>query len=141
MSMLKALLELEKHLLELRQAVDWMADDQGVEHCRRPKIHSDNVPVRIEGAINAIKAMTATLQQIRQTRSPKAALSTQVGGGHYKSMAIQPVEYNQKNGLKYCEACVVKYVSRHREKNGVEDLKKAKHFLDLLIEMEYGQPE
>lgn len=64
------------------------------------------------------------------------ALTTQVGGNHYKDMPIQPVEYIHKNGIGYFEGCVIKYVSRWRKKNGVEDLKKARHFLDLLIEFE-----
>lgn len=72
-----------------------------------------------------------------------SALKTQVGGGHYKDLAIQPVEYNHKNGIGFIEGSVIKYVSRWRNKNGVEDLKKARHFLDLLIEMEEKpiQPE
>jgi hypothetical protein len=65
-----------------------------------------------------------------------AALTTQVGGNHYKDMTIQPVEYIHKNGIGYFEGCVIKYVSRWRKKNGVEDLKKARHFLDLLIALE-----
>ena len=51
-------------------------------------------------------------------------------------MAIQPIEYIYRNNLGFIEGCVVKYVSRWRSKNGVEDLKKARHFLDMLIEME-----
>lgn len=70
----------------------------------------------------------------------QAALTTQVGGNHYKDMPIQPVEYIHKNGVGYFEGCVIKYVSRWRKKNGVEDLKKARHFLDLLIEFEQGAP-
>jgi len=65
-----------------------------------------------------------------------SALDQQEGGDHYKSMAIQPVEYIQRNGLGFIEGCVVKYVSRWRQKGGVDDLKKARHFLDILIEME-----
>lgn len=68
------------------------------------------------------------------------ALAVQIGGGHYKDMAIQPVEYIYKNGVGYIEGSVIKYVSRWRKKNGVEDLKKARHFLDLLIEMEEAMP-
>lgn len=64
------------------------------------------------------------------------ALEVQVGGGHYKDMAIQPVECIHKNNIPYIEGCVIKYVSRWRKKNGVEDLQKAKHFIDLLIELE-----
>lgn len=65
-------------------------------------------------------------------------LSQQVGGDHYRSMAIQPVEFAHANGLGYCEAAVVKYVSRYKSKNGKADLEKARHFIDLLIELEYG---
>lgn len=66
------------------------------------------------------------------------ALATQVGGGHYKSMAIQPFEYIHKNGIGFAEGCAIKYLSRWRAKGGVEDLRKARHFIDLLIEMEGG---
>jgi hypothetical protein len=62
--------------------------------------------------------------------------STQVGGSHYASMAIQPFEYIHANGIGFAEGCVIKYVSRWRAKGGIEDLRKAKHFLDLLIESE-----
>lgn len=64
------------------------------------------------------------------------ALGVQVGGSHYKELAIQPIEYIHKNGIGFAEGSVIKYVSRWRSKGGVEDLKKARHFLDLLIEME-----
>ena len=68
---------------------------------------------------------------------PKPALAVQTGGRHYKDMKIQPVEYINANGLGFMEGSVIKYISRHRNKNGVEDLKKARHFIDLLIELEY----
>lgn len=72
---------------------------------------------------------------------PTAALDTQVGGEHYKSLAIQPVEYVHKNGIGYIEGSVIKYVTRWRNKNGVEDLKKARHFLDILIALETAAVE
>ena len=65
-------------------------------------------------------------------------LDTQVGGDHYKSKGIQPVEYCMANGIGFMEGSVIKYVTRWKEKGGVEDLKKARHFLDMLIE---AQPE
>lgn len=67
------------------------------------------------------------------------ALDVQVGGGHYKDLAIQPVEYCMKNNLNYCQANIVKYATRYKDKSGVEDLKKIKHYVDLLIELEYGE--
>ena len=66
------------------------------------------------------------------------ALDMQVGGGHYKDMVIQPAEFNQRDKIPYCEANAIKYICRHRSKNGIEDLKKAKHYIDLLIQMEYN---
>ena len=71
--------------------------------------------------------------------SKDGALTSQVGGDHYKTLAIQPVEYIHRNGLPFIEGSVVKYVTRWRTKNGIEDVKKARHFLDLLIEMEAGK--
>ncbi len=66
------------------------------------------------------------------------ALDVQVGGDHYKNLPIQPVEYNQKNKLGFCEASVVKYVTRHKHKDGRKDIEKAIHFLNLLLELEYS---
>lgn len=66
-----------------------------------------------------------------------SSFEVQVGGKHYKDMVIQPVEFIQKNRLPYCEAAVIKYVCRHRNKNGAEDILKAIHFLELLLEIEY----
>tara|TARA_R110000824_G_scaffold21401_2_gene79757 strand:- start:446 stop:661 length:216 start_codon:yes stop_codon:yes gene_type:complete len=64
------------------------------------------------------------------------ANDTQVGGSHYKDNAIQPWDFIVSNGLGYLEGNVVKYVSRHKKKGGMEDLRKAKHYLDKLIEVE-----
>lgn len=66
---------------------------------------------------------------------PKA-LDVQVGGGHYKDMAIQPMEYSMKNGLDACQHTAIKYISRFRDKGGIEDLRKAKHVIDMLIQFE-----
>ena len=68
-----------------------------------------------------------------------SALDKQVGGDYYKNLQIQPTEYNQRNGLGFCEGNVVKYVTRHRHKNGRQDIEKAIHYLELLLEMEYQQ--
>ena len=65
-----------------------------------------------------------------------SALNTQVGGSHYKDKGIQPIIYIHANELGFCEGNVVKYVTRWRDKNGVADLRKAIHYLELLIELE-----
>lgn len=64
----------------------------------------------------------------------KKALDEQVGGNHYKNMKIQPLEYITANQLGYCEGNIIKYVSRWKSKGGIEDLRKARHYLDVLIE-------
>ena len=64
------------------------------------------------------------------------ANNTQVGGIHYKEQAIQPWDYIAANKLGYFEGNIVKYVSRWRDKGGVEDLRKAKHYLEKLIELQ-----
>lgn len=60
----------------------------------------------------------------------------QIGGGHYKAKAIQPWDYIAANDLDYFQGNIVKYVTRWRDKAGVEDLKKARHYLDKYIELE-----
>lgn len=71
-----------------------------------------------------------------QIHSQPTARDYQVGGTHYRDMAIQPFEYIHANRIGFAEGCIIKYVSRWRSKNGIEDLRKARHFLDLLIEAE-----
>jgi len=63
-------------------------------------------------------------------------LSTQIGGDHYTKLAIQPMQYSMKNGLDPLQHTIIKYVTRFRDKAGIEDLEKAKHCIDMLIEYE-----
>ena len=65
-----------------------------------------------------------------------SAFDKQVGGNHYKQMMIQPLEYALANNLGICEHAVVKYISRWREKGGVDDLRKAIHYCEILIDTE-----
>jgi len=65
-----------------------------------------------------------------------SALEIQVNGDHYKKGAIQPIEYIHTNGLGFIEGNVVKYITRWRDKGGIQDLEKIKHYVDLLIELE-----
>ena len=64
------------------------------------------------------------------------ANDTQVGGSHYKQQQMQPWDYIAANNLGFFEGNVVKYVTRWRGNGGVEDLRKARHYLDKLIELE-----
>lgn len=65
-----------------------------------------------------------------------SANERQVGGSHYQKQKIQHWDYILANDIPYMEAQIIKYVSRHRDKNGVQDLEKAAHFLQKLIEVE-----
>lgn len=66
------------------------------------------------------------------------ALDVQVGGSHYKDCAIQPIEYIHANKLGFAEGNVVKYITRHRQKHGADDVRKVIHYCQLLLELEYG---
>lgn len=85
-------------------------------------------PIKVD-EIKLSEAFEYAYKQINK----KSALDVQIGGDHYSKMAIQPIEYILKNNLGYCEANVVKYISRWKDKGGVQDLEKAKHYIDMLI--------
>jgi hypothetical protein len=70
---------------------------------------------------------------------PYNPLIAQEGGGHYKDRGIQPLEYTMKNNLSFCEGNVVKYISRYKSKNGIEDLAKVIHYALLASYEEYGE--
>lgn len=67
------------------------------------------------------------------------ALEKQIGGNHYKNMKIQPLEFIMANNIPYCEANCIKYICRYKNKAGIWDLLKARHYLDILIEHEQGR--
>lgn len=69
----------------------------------------------------------------------QSPLNNQVGGNHYKQFKIQPIEFIHANGLDFLQGNVVKYICRFRQKNGRADLEKAKHYIDLLIQLEYEE--
>lgn len=66
-------------------------------------------------------------------------LQKQIDGNHYKGMKIQPIEFCYYNEIPAIEASVIKYVVRHRNKNGKIDIKKAIHLLNILLELEYDE--
>jgi hypothetical protein len=71
-----------------------------------------------------------------QVTTSTGPLDVQVAGNHYKGKKIQPVEYIHANNLNFLEGCIVKRITRWRDKDGFQDLEKIKHEVDLLIEME-----
>jgi len=68
-----------------------------------------------------------------KNNSPEA---TQIGGNHYSKLKIQPMRYSMENNLDACQHTIIKYVTRFRDKGGIQDLEKAKHVIDLLISFE-----
>lgn len=69
----------------------------------------------------------------------QTALDVQVDGNHYKTMKVQPVEFIHANSVPYMEGNVIKYISRHKSKNGAADVRKAIHYCQLILELEYGE--
>jgi len=67
-----------------------------------------------------------------------SSYDTQVGGDHYKDMTIQPSEFINKNKMQFAEGNAIKYICRHQKKGGKQDLEKAKHYIDMIIERDYG---
>ena len=65
----------------------------------------------------------------------------QIAGTHYKALAIQPWDYIAGNGIGYLEGCAIKYLSRWRDKGGVDDLRKAQHYIEKLIELEVSKEQ
>ena len=61
----------------------------------------------------------------------------QIGGNHYKKYKVQPSQFVTENKLLYPEGCIIKYVIRHQDKGGKQDLEKAKHMIDMIIERDY----
>jgi hypothetical protein len=82
--------------------------------------------------------MSQMAEQLLQSRpqKPESALDKQVSGGHYKALKIQPIEFLHANNIPFAEGCAIKYLCRWRDKGGIKDLEKAKHFIELLIELE-----
>ena len=80
--------------------------------------------------------MSNELNRFTSDDTLSIASQTQVGGNHYTKLKIQPMTYSMENGLDALQHTIIKYVTRFRDKNGIEDLKKARHTLDMLIEWE-----
>lgn len=67
------------------------------------------------------------------------ATDSQVGGDHYKSFAIQPVEFIHANNLDFLQGNIVKYACRHKSKSGADDVKKIIHYAHLILQLQYGE--
>ena len=99
------------------------------------KILLDKADEQLTALINEKKDFVpiSTKEEITQ-KEAKSALDYQVGGNHYHQMAYQPLSFIMELGLNFCEGNIVKYVARYKFKNGLQDLKKAQHYLKFLLE-------
>ena len=79
------------------------------------------------------------LDVINTDLKKESVLDIQHGGSHYKDKKIQPIEYITANNLDFCEGNIVKYASRHKEKNGAEDIRKVIHYAQFILKFEYGE--
>ena len=70
-----------------------------------------------------------------------SAYDKQIGGSHYKNMVVQPSEFINKNKLLFAEGNAIKYICSHAHKGGKQDLEKAKHYIDMIIERDYSKTE
>jgi hypothetical protein len=102
------------------------------------KVKNDNVE-HLKKALQQKMLKVIPMLETVSIDAPLEPVSTanaiQVGGGHYQTKAIQPWDYIVSNRLGYLEGNVVKYVSRWQDKGGRQDLEKARHYLDKLLEV------
>ena len=120
--------------------------DIQVELCKfwnKTIVHRDEFMKRWNERIHSeTNATTPPAQQEHNTEETKPiqqevkATDKQIGGDHYTKLAIQPMRYSMENGLDALQHTIIKYVTRFRDKAGIEDLEKAKHCIDMLIEFE-----
>jgi len=75
------------------------------------------------------------LSRLKPHRATEKATDKQIGGKHYQSYSIQPIEFIVANKLSFIQGCIIKYICRFENKNGIEDLEKIKHYCDLQIQL------
>ena len=110
-----------------------LARENGCEIVWLRHTHPEELPFIDDDPLQSLNDQYAEIEKVRQS-----AWQKQEGGSHYKNLKIQPMQYALENKLDYAQANVVKYVTRHKEKNGKEDLLKAIHNIELMIEFYYG---
>jgi len=111
----------------------WRVERKSSSEIKKWRIHSDEKESQAELAANQLACDDGPMAAEPVSKSP---LQTQIGGDHYTKLAIQPMQYSMKNGLDPLQHTIIKYVTRFRDKAGIEDLEKAKHCIDMLIEFE-----
>ena len=116
-----------------RNGYGWATGVDGVKNTDKPVLCFDEELMWSESIDTFGEYNEITFEQFKE-KYMKETLNTQVGGNHYQKLTIQPIEFIVKNNIPFLEANVIKYVVRYKDKNGLEDLNKAKHYLEMLIE-------
>jgi hypothetical protein len=109
----------------------WAEDEEAALLARKNEPHYDGKEYGVYSRLDA--------ERERASAKPASPLTRQVGGDHYKTASIQPVEYIRANNLNFFEGNAVKYITRHRVKGGKADLEKAIHYLEMEIANSYGK--
>jgi hypothetical protein len=117
----------------------WVPVDESVACAAKDEIQGEGRPTMEHFEKNGLDPLAKRKDTFVPRGRVLKSSDDQIGGGHYKSMAIQPAEFCQRNKLGWCESNVIKYVCRHGAKNGAEDIRKAIHYLGLLLEWQYGE--
>ena len=99
-------------------------------------LNSGNSQIFRKGYVHDL-TKSSYIEYTQDIKDPSIVCDVQIGGDHYKKLKIQPTEFIHANEIPFIEGNIIKYVIRHRDKNGIEDLKKARHYIDLLIQFEY----
>lgn len=110
-------------------------DSEGMETCSRCFFTPARTSLEERGAAYQERAADGSFW-VNGERVESPPTATQIGGNHYASMKIQPMEFSMANGFDACQHTIIKYVSRFRSKGGIQDLEKARHTLDMLIQFE-----
>lgn len=105
--------------------------------------HDSNISPRdvvyAKGECYVIDKILKVVKEIEDNMEEyKNVMDYQVGGSHYTSLSIQPIEFIHKNNIGFCEGNIIKYITRHRDKNKNEDIEKAIHYAKLILKLEYG---
>ena len=111
----------------------WLVERKTSLEIKKWRIHSDEKELHVDHGVKPLALDDGPMASEPVSESP---LTTQIGGDHYTKLAIQPMQYSMANKLDPLQHTIIKYVTRFRDKNGIEDLEKAKHCIDMLIEFE-----
>jgi hypothetical protein len=119
------------HPCEMEKILD-LESDYGIG---RPKIIDCEHGIRIDRPCYMCDGLERQVGGDWVETMPSAK---QIGGNHYRDMKIQPGYFSYVNGLNNCQSEAINYICRYEKKGGKQDLEKAKHYIDLLIEWRYG---